>query len=611
MSTSSLCSRKNNLRRIARVKNEPRAYPKRDSIPRAFNPGCCTIQPIMASRCCVAALVFLASLRAVSIHAPQFIDVASEAGLNDIFYCGSDTAKQYIIEALGGGVALIDYDNDGFPDVFFVTGSRLEGFPPGKEPTNQLYHNNHDGTFSQVTGAAGLAQSGWGQGVCAGDYDNDGNIDLFVTYYGRNHLYRNLGNGQFPDVTQQVGLVEDGRWSAGCAFVDYDRDGKLDLFIAEYIIFDKEKVPPPGSAPNCKWKGEPVMCGPKGLPGGVNRLFHNEGGGRFRNVSETSGIASVGPRYSMSVTPFDFNHDGWPDIYVAVDSQPSLLFRNNHNGTFTDVAVEAGVAYSEDGREQSGMGSAAGDFNGDGNLDLVKTNFIDDTSNLYLNRGDGTFEEAVHATGMGRNTKYMGWGVGFLDFDNDGRPDIFMVNGHVYPEIESKTPFSLYRERSLLYRNLDGKKVADVSESAGPGVTARHSARGLALGDFDNDGNVDMFINNMNERPSLLKNSGSGNHFVSLSLVGSKANRSAIGARVSLFAGGARQVQEVRSGSTFMSQSDLRLHFGLGATGAIDRVEIEWPYSEPMEVIYGLKADRFVTIMQGRGVTDTREYHGR
>jgi hypothetical protein len=564
----------------------------------------------MGFRSCVA-LASLAALWAVDGQIPRFVDIAAKAGLNDIFYCGSDTAKKYIIEALGGGVALIDYDNDGFPDVFFVTGSRLEGFPPGKEPTNQLYHNNHDGTFTAVTREAGLAQSGWGQGVCAGDYDNDGYTDLFVTYYGQNHLYRNTGHGRFVDVTQEAGLVESSRWSTGCAFLDYDKDGKLDLFVAEYIVFDKEKVPPPGTSPNCKWKGEPVMCGPKGLPAGINRLFHNEGGGRFRNVSESSGIASAGGRYSMSVTPLDFDHDGWPDIYVAVDSQPSLLFRNNHDGTFTNVAVEAGVAYSVDGREQSGMGSAAGDFDGDGNLDLVKTNFIDDTSNLYRNNGDGTFEEMVHASGMGRNTNYMGWGVGFLDFDNDGWPDIFMVNGHVYPEIESKIPFSSYRESSLLYRNLEGKKVADVSGSAGPGVSARHSARGLALGDFDNDGAVDIFINNMNERPSLLKNSGSTNHFVSLLLVGSKSNRSAIGARVGLYAGGRRQVQEVQSGSTFMSQSDLRLHFGLGGAERIDRVEIEWPYPNAREIISGFKADQFVIITEGRGVTGSRDYHGR
>jgi enediyne biosynthesis protein E4 len=557
-----------------------------------------------------AVLVSVAGLWAATGQMPRFVDIAAKAGLTDIFYCGGDTTKKYIIEALGGGVALVDYDNDGFPDVFFVTGSRLEGFPVGEEPTNQLYHNNRDGTFTAVTREAGLGQSGWGQGVCAGDYDNDGNIDLFVTYYGKNHLYRNNGNGRFIDVTKDAGLDENTRWSTGCAFLDYDRDGKLDLFIASYIDFEMDKTPLPGTSPNCKWKGEAVMCGPKGLPPGANRLFHNEGG-RFRNVSQSSGIASAGARYSLSVTPLDFNHDGWPDIYVAVDSQPSLLFRNNGNGTFAEVAVEAGVAYSEDGREQAGMGSAAGDFDGDGRLDLVKTNFIDESSNLYRNNGDGTFEDMVHPTGMGRNTKYMGWGVGFLDFDNDGWPDIFMVNGHVYPELESKMPGSLYRERSILYRNLEGKKVADISQSAGPDVVARHSGRGLALGDFDNDGNVDIFVNNMNERPSLLKNSGGGNHFVSLRLVGVQSNRSAIGARVSLYAGGRRQVQEVRSGSTFLSQSDLRLHFGLGSAGKIDRVEIEWPYAKSNDTLPGFQADQFLTITEGRGVTASQQYHAQ
>jgi hypothetical protein len=539
------------------------------------------------------------------------VDIANKAGLTDTFYCGGDSSKKYIIETLGNGVALLDYDNDGYPDAFFVTGSRLEGFPSGQEPTNQLYHNNRDGTFSRVTREAGLGLSGWGQGVCAGDYDNDGNIDLFVTYYGKNHLFHNNGKGRFEDMTKEAGLDEDVPWSTGCAFLDYDRDGKLDLFVASYIDFHIEQVPLPGASPNCTWKGEPVMCGPKGLPAGRNRLFHNEGNGRFRNVSKTAGIAAPGERYSLSVTTLDYNHDGWPDIYVAVDSQPSILFRNNRDGTFTDVGVEAGVAYSEEGREQSGMGSAAGDFDGDGRLDLVKTNFIDDTSNLYRNNGDGTFEDLVQPSGMARNRRYMGWGVGFFDFDNDGWPDIIMVNGHVYPEIESKIPGSPYRESSLLYRNLNGKKIEDISRQAGPDVAARHSGRGLALGDFDNDGNVDVFVNNMNEPPALLRNTGSGNHFVSLRLVGAKSNRSAIGARVSLYAGGRRQVQEVRSGSTFLSQSDLRLHFGLGTAEKVDRVEIEWPYPNSTDVIPGFSAGQFLTITEGRGITDSQRYHAR
>ncbi len=558
-----------------------------------------------------SAWLLTALLGATAPQLPQFMDVAGKAGLNDIFYCGSDTAKKYIIETLGNGVALIDYNNDGFPDVFFVTASRLEGFSPGQEPSNHLYRNNRDGTFTRVTQEAGLVQSGWGQGVCAGDFDNDGFVDLFVTYFGQNRLYHNAGNGRFIDVTREAGLLQETRWATGCAFLDYDRDGKLDLFVANYIVFEKEKIPPPGASPNCRWKGIAVMCGPKGLPGGTNQLFHNEGSGRFRNVSGPSLVSAAKDRYSLSVTTLDFDHDGWPDIYVAVDSQASILYRNNHDGTFTDVAVEAGVAYRDDGHEQAGMGSAAGDFDGDGRLDLVKTNFIDDTANLYRNSGDGSFEDVTHSTGLARNTKFMGWGTAFLDFDNDGWPDIFMVNGHVYPEIESKAENSAYRQRSILYRNLDGKKMEDVSEGAGPGVKARRSSRGLAIGDFDNDGNIDIFVNNMNETPSLLRNSGSGRHFTSLRLVGAKSNRSAIGARVTVTAGARRQVQEVRSGSTFLSQSDLRLHFGLADSETVSKIEIEWPYANLRETLADVPADRFITITEGKGITEVNSRGGR
>jgi hypothetical protein len=560
------------------------------------------------SRFAAAGSLLFALLGMTGQRTPEFVDIAAKSGLNDVFYCGSDTSKSYIIEALGGGVALIDYDNDGYLDAFFVTGSRLEGFPPGQEPGNQLYKNNRDGSFTRVTKEAGLIQTGWGQGVCAGDYDNDGFIDLFVTYFGQSRLYRNMGNGRFTDVTALAGIPSEARWASGCAFVDYDRDGKLDLFVANYIVFDREKVPPPGVSPNCRWKGLPVMCGPMGLPGGTNQLLHNEGAGRFRDVSATSRISAVNDRYSLSVTTLDFDHDGWPDIYVAVDSQASILYRNNHDGTFTDMAVQAGVAFRDDGREQAGMGSAAGDFRGDGWLGLVKTNFIDDTPNLYRNNGDGSFEDVTRSSGLGRNTMFMGWGTGFLDYDNDGRPDIFMVNGHLYPELESKLDNSPYRQRSILYRNLDGNKFADVSEQAGPGVMARHSGRGLAIGDFDNDGNVDLFVNNMNEVPSLLRNSGSGRRFVSLRLVGTKSNRSAIGARVTVSAGGRKQTQEVRSGSTFMSQSDLRLHFGLGDSENVEKVDIEWPYPNLHESITNVPADRFVTITEGKGITELKSY---
>jgi hypothetical protein len=539
----------------------------------------------------------------------RLVDVAREAGLKDTFYCGSDTLKKYIIETLGNGVAVIDYNNDGYPDLFFVTGSRLEGFPKNQEPSNQLYRNNRDGTFTKVTGEAGLTQSGWGQGVCAGDFDNDGFEDLFVTYYGQNHLYRNTGKGSFVDVTEAAGLKQDQRWSTGCAFVDYDLDGKLDLFVANYVVFQKDEVPLPGGAPDCKWHGLPVLCGPRGLPGGTNLLFHNEGNGRFRNVSVGSGITKPGARYSLSVTSLDFDRDGWPDIYVAVDSQPSLLFHNRHDGTFSEFAVESGVAYSEDGKEQAGMGSAAGDFDGDGWFDIVKTNFIDDAANLYRNTGKGTFEDLVHVAGMGKNTQYMGWGVVFFDYDNDSWPDIFMVNGQVYPELEKLLPGSLYREKRLLYRNLGGKNMADVSANAGPGVTEPHSSRGLAFVDFDNDGDLDLVINNMNEPPSLLRNDG-GNRlpFLSLKLVGVRSNRSAIGAVVTLTAGGRTQVQQVVSGSSFLSQNDLRLHFGLGEAQVVDRIVIRWPFPNSVDSITKVKPNQFLTITEGKGVTDARKF---
>ena len=536
-------------------------------------------------------------------RAARFVDVAATAGLTDVLHCGNTESAKYIIETLGSGVALLDYDRDGDLDAFFVTASRLEGFPAGQEPTNHLYRNEGDGTFRKVTKEAGLSQSGWGQGVCVGDYDNDGFDDLFVTYWGPNHLYRNNGKGAFIDVTEHSGFKSGKRWSTGCAYVDYDLDGRLDLFITNYIVFDKEKIPLPGEAPTCRWKGLPVMCGPKGLPGETNQLFHNEGNGVFREVSEPSGVAKVGDRYSLSVTTLDYNRDRYPDIYVAVDSQASILFRNNRDGTFTDVAVEAGVAYSEDGVEQSGMGSAAGDFDGDGHLDLTKTNFIDDTANLYRNNGDGTFEDHIHPSGMGVNTKYMGWGVAFLDYDNDGRPDIFMANGHIYVEIERLMREASYREARLLYRNTGGGKMEDVSALSGSGVTSLQSSRGLAAGDYDNDGDVDVFVTNMNERPSLLRNDGgSRQSFLSIQLVGTKSNRNGIGARVTVTAAGRSQVQEVRSGSSFMSQSDLRLHFGLGPATRVDQIEVRWPRLNSVDVATDVAANQFVVFEEGKGL---------
>ena len=538
----------------------------------------------------------------------SFTDVAAESGLTDVFYCGRDGAKDYILEILGTGVALLDYDRDGYLDAFFTNAGRLEGFPDGKEPSNQLYRGGKDGKFTRVTAQAGLESKGWAQAACVGDYDHDGFDDLFVTSFGHNHLYRNNGKGGFEDVTAAAGLGVRERWSVGCAFVDYDLDGKLDLFVVNYLVFDKSRIPLRGQSADCNWRGRPVLCGPRGLPGESNQLFHNIGGGKFKEVSEESGIAAVKGRYSLSATTLDYNEDGWPDIYVAVDSQASILFRNKGNGTFEDVAILAGVAFDENGREQAGMGSAAADFDGDGRLDLAKTNFIEEPSNLYRNNGDGSFDEAIHRYGIGGNTRYLGWGVGFLDFDNDTWPDLFIVNGHVYPELEGVMPNNPYKQGRLLYRNLNGKRFENISASAGAAVTARHSSRGLAYGDFDNDGDVDVFITNENEPPSLLRNDTSPiGGFLSIRLIGVRSNADGIGARVTVTAGGRRMVQEVRSGSSFMSSSDLRLHFGLGAAKIVDKIDVRWPYPRLVETITNIEPNQFLTITEAAGITDKRK----
>ena len=542
----------------------------------------------------------------------RFPDVASLSGLDDVFYCGIDEEKNYILESLGGGVALFDVNRDGYLDAFFVTGSRFGGFPDREEPTNHLYINNMDGTFSRVTQKAGLAQAGWGQGVCVGDFDNDGFDDLFVTYFGENRLYRNSGKTSFHDVSDEAGIGGSRRWSTGCAFVDYDLDGRLDLFVANYLVFDKEKIPPRGVSTDCRWKGELVMCGPRGLPGESNQLYRNVGQGVFQEVSEESGIASVLNRYSLSVTTLDYNQDSWPDVYVAVDTKGSILYHNNGDGTFEDVALMASVAFSENGIEQAGMGSAAGDFDGDGHLDLVKTNFIDDTSNLYRNNGDETFDEFVHRSGMGINRDYMGWGVGFFDFDQDTWPDVFIVNGHVYPEIEPVLPKNPYKQRRILYRNINGEALEDVSESASGGVMSRHSSRGLALGDYDNDGDVDIVINNMNEAPSLLRNdSDLAGGFLSIQLQGVQSNRNAIGARVEVSVGDRTLVQEVRSGSSFMSHGDFRLHFGLGDAETVEIIDVHWPYPSSRDRVVDVPANQFIEITESRGITARKSLPGR
>ena len=474
---------------------------------------------------------------ASTAHPPPawFEDVAPQAGIKILNVNGGVTSKRYILEATGSGVAILDYDNDGYPDIFLVNGAYLhsEAGETGPPPTSHLFHNNHDGTFTDVTAKSGLTETGWGQGACVGDYDNDGLPDLYVTSYGKNRLYHNEGHGRFREVAEQAGVAGTGKeWGTGCAFVDYDRDGKLDIAVANYVHFDIKEVPELGKAA-CMWKGVPVMCGPRGLEWAPNTLYHNLGNGKFEDVSVKSGFPKTNGHYCFSVSTIDADEDGWPDIYMACDSTPAILYHNNHDGTFTDRAADAGVAFNEDGREQAGMGSTIGDYDGDGHLDIFKTNFSDDTATLYHSRGDGTYDDVTYTSGLGINTDKLGWGTMFVDIDNDGWPDILSANGHVYPEVDSSHLGSEYRESRLLYHNLGNGKFADISKDSGPGITTPESARGLAIADLWNDGRQEVIINDLSSLPMLLVNRvANNNHWIGLALTGTKSNRSAIGARV-------------------------------------------------------------------------------
>ena len=538
-----------------------------------------------------------------------FVDVAERAGLRQATVYGGLDRKRFIIETNGAGVALLDADNDGWLDALVLSGTRLndgsrvnQTYPPGKAPTSRLYRNNRDGTFTDVTARAGLDAVGWAAGVCAGDYDNDGRVDLFITYYGQNVLYHNAGGGRFEDLTARAGLPTGGtRWGSGCTFIDYDRDGRADLFVANYLRFDLQSAPEVGKGPNCVWKGVPVNCGPRGLPTDTNLLFHNNGDGTFTDVSTTSRIAAVAGRYAMTATAADFDGDGWLDIYVACDSTASILYHNNHDGTFTDTAVESGVAYSENGGQQAGMGVAIGDFNGDGLLDLFKTHFADDIPALYRNLGKGLFEDVAAASGVGVLNRHVEWGAGMPDFDNDGRPDLLYVTGNVYPEVEALLPRYPHRGPRVVFRNVDNIRFEDVTAQSGPGATTPHSSRGAAFGDFDNDGDVDVLVFNMNEPPSLLRNDYSGpNHWIAVKLEGTVSNRAALGATVRVTAGGRTQAQAVLSQSSYYSHDDMRLHFGLGSVAVADKIEVTWP-SGRVETLTGIRGDRVISIKEGLG----------
>lgn len=531
----------------------------------------------------------------------RFTDVAYEAGLKEITVSGHRGRCDYIIEAMSSGAAFFDYDNDGWLDALVLSGSRCDD--PSPLASNRLYKNNRDGTFSDVTEKARLFHTGYAYGVTVGDYNNDGFEDLFITGWGQNLLYRNNGDGTFTDATHDAKLLNpQPRFGTGCAFVDYDRDGHLDLFVSNYVTFDIHSTPRPGQMGGCNYGGVPVFCGPRGLPYGRHSLYHNNGDGTFTDVTVASGIAKSYGGYGLTVVPADFNNDGWPDIYVACDSTPSLLFINNHDGTFSEQGMERGVALSDDGMEQAGMGAGAGDFELTGSLDIVKTHFAEDTPGVYLNDGKGYFWDVTRASGLGVETRYVGWGAGIVDLDNDGNPDIFEVTGGIYPELHAG-----YKTPRLVFRNLGKGRFEELLGMAGPGVDALHSSRGCAFGDFDNDGDVDILIVNHNEPPSLLRNDVTGgNRWIKIKLIGVQSNRSAIGGRVTVRYGGKVQAQEVLSQASYLSASDTRLHFGLGAATVAD-VEVRWPRGQ-IEKFTALSSGHLITVTEGRGITRTEKW---
>jgi len=539
----------------------------------------------------------------------SFVDVVRGSGLEVETIYGGVNKNKYLLETTGCGLAFYDYDNDGWLDVFLVNGWRLEGFAKGQEPHCHLFKNNRDGTFTDVTKGSGLElRTGWGQACCVGDYDNDGHDDLFVTYYGQNALYHNNGDGTFVDVTERAGLVQPGpkvRWNTGCTWVDYDRDGHLDLFVANYVDFDLKTAPLPEEVP-CTYKGILVACGPPGLSGGKNILYHNNGDGTFSDVSEKAGMWTAIGTYGLSVAASDLDNDGWPDIYVANDSAPATLYLNQKDGTFRDVAVQNGAAVSAEGKPQAGMGVSIGDYNRDGNLDVVKTNFAGDTDSLYTNLGAGVFEDRTYPAGLGVNTRLLGWGVGFFDMDNDGWLDLLMSNGHVYPEVDKSKADLKYAEHKYLYRNLRNDRFEEVTEKGGPGILESAPARGCAFGDYDNDGDLDIVVNCVNAIPQLLRcDSALNRNWIKIKLVGVKSNRTGIGSRVLVTAKTTPaaqeplvQMDELRSGGSYFSQNDMRLHFGLEQATKVDTLEIRW-LSGQIDQLKDLKPNHLYIIQEG------------
>ncbi len=528
----------------------------------------------------------------------EYRDIASEVGLRGIAVSGSATAKSYIVESTGSGVAILDYDGDGRPDILLVSAGRFDD--EGPEPRHYLYRNLGELRFRDVTEDAGVEFKGWAQGACVGDIDNDGFDDVYVPHWGQNILYRNQGGGEFRDETAARGLTEPARrWGTGCAFLDFDRDGDLDLFLANYLRFDPAKTPKPGEGAECRWKGMPVLCGPRGLPGESMSLYENDGTGSFRDISAQAGVETEKHYYGFTPLTADFDNDGWTDVYVSCDSTASLLFRNLGDGSFEEIGVISGTAYNMDGQEQAGMGATAGDFDLDGDLDIFKTNFSNDTHTLYLNEGESMFLDETVATGLAVNTQFLGWGTAFIDIDHDGRKDLFVANGHVYPGVDKAGIGEAFHQSRLVYWNYGGGRFHDLSAEAGPGISAKHSSRGIAVADLDDDGSLEIVTVNMHEHPSLLKQYGPQGNAL---LVDARlpSGRAAIGARIRVVAGGLSQIGEVRSGGYHISQSDFRVHFGLGDAESAT-VTVVWPDGAE-ESFADVAAHRRVTIRKGEGL---------
>jgi hypothetical protein len=532
--------------------------------------------------------------------AVQFKDITGPAGIN--FKHVMSPEKKYIAESMSGGVALFDYDNDGYLDIFFVNSLTVEMARANQKSQSALYHNNHDGTFSDVTAKAKVGDVGWGMGCAVGDFNNDGFDDLYVTSIGPDHLFKNNGNGTFTDVTQKAG-VSDPRFSTGAAFIDFDNNGLLDLFVTNYVGFDLNHLPTFGEGPTCQFKGVPVQCGPRGLPGAGDSLFRNNGDGTFTDVSKNAGVADARGYYGLDVVSSDFDGDGWVDIFVANDSTPNFLYHNNGNGTFSEIGFESGAALNKNGSEQGCMGVTLGDYDHDGLLDMFITNFDDEYNVLYRNLGRNSFTDVSYEAELAMvSLPYVGWGTKFFDYDNDGWLDLFIANGHAYPQRDR------YRQRKLVHRNNRDGTFSEVAAQLGNVMLEEHASRGTAFGDIDNDGDIDIVVNNLDGAPQVLRNDGGNtNNSILIKTVGTKSNRNGIGAKLKVVSGDLVQVDEVRSGGSYISQNDFRLHFGLEKRTKVDLIQVRWP-SGVVDSVSNIPANKIVFIKEGKGLVDQKDF---